>query len=180
MAVKGGTQKPDYKARTAGPGALSKRTDMSQPVRVPNMAGSDLQYGEKQALAGAQKIQPLGRQQNPQSRGGAPQQAGGAAQPQPASGIPGAPSDPLAFLTRRLSGTLTQTPTQRGPMGRPGFDGARWLPLLRAIATDPGSGGLLQTAYLNALSTAVNSPSTPITEVVDFNLLDGTILDENA
>lgn len=179
---KGGVQKPDGKARTAGPGSLSKRTDMSQPVRTPNMHGSDLQYGDRQMLAGAQKVQPLGRQQNPTSRSSPtpPGSSRGAANPPAGGGIPGAPSDPMAFLTRRLQGTMTQTPTQRGAMGKPAFQGARWMPLLRAIASDPGSGGLLQSAYINALTSAANSPTTPMTELVDFNAYDGVILDESA
>ena len=104
-------------------------------------------------LAGAQKIQPLGRQQAVRSPGAAPPARQGRSTA-PGTAIPGAPSDPLAFLTRRLSGTLNGTPTQRGAVGKPAFDGSRWLPLLRALATDPGSGGLLQAAYLDALTIA--------------------------
>jgi hypothetical protein len=138
------------------------------------MAGSDLQYGEKQMLAGAQKIQPLGRQQAVRSPGAAPARQGRSTAP--GTAIPGAPTDPLAFLTRRLSGTLNGTPTQRGAVGKPAFDGSRWLPLLRALATDPGSGGLLQMAYVDALTRAANTPITPSVEVVDLNALDRTIL----
>lgn len=176
---KGGVQQPDGKQRTSGPGSLSKRNDM-QAVRTPAMHGSDLQYGDKQMLAGAQKIQPLGRQQNPAASAtrpatsaGTPPGAGGG------GGIPGAPTDPMAFLTRRLQGSMSQTPTQHGAMGTPAFKGARWMPMLRALASDPGSGGLLQSAYINALATAVNSPTAPMTELVDYGALeDGVILED--
>jgi hypothetical protein len=85
----------------------------------------------------------------------------------------------MAFLTRRLKGSMQQTPTQRGALGRPAFQGARWMPMLRALASDPGSGGALQAAYINALTNAVNTPVTPVMELVDFQALeDGVILDE--
>lgn len=182
MTARGGAVPPDGRQRPpAGPGSLSNRQDMSQPVRVPNMHGSDLQYGEKQMLAGAQKVQPLGRQVQPAAR---PRPAGGGrsgGQPPaaPGSGIPGEPTDPIQFLSRRLRGTMDPRQRPQAPMRT--FDGSRWLPLLRALASDPGSGGLLQAAYIEALSRAVNTPAVPGVSVVDFNQLDrdiGTFLEE--
>jgi len=55
--------KPDFKARVAGPGAQSKRTDLqgSQPIRVP----TGLAYGERKSMIAAQQAVPLPSSQGP-------------------------------------------------------------------------------------------------------------------
>lgn len=52
---RGGYQQPQSPAPVSGPGALSRRTDQGQPVRV----ASGLPYGGRKALEGQQAAAPL-------------------------------------------------------------------------------------------------------------------------
>jgi len=56
---RGGSRTPKKPAAVSGPGKFSKRTDGAQPVRVPRLSDSELQYGDVQKLEQAQQIAPL-------------------------------------------------------------------------------------------------------------------------
>lgn len=70
--AKGGYRQPSNPAPVSGPGALSRRTDGKQPVRVP----TGLPYGEAGQMAAAQQAFPLA-----QSDGGNVAPPAAAAQP---------------------------------------------------------------------------------------------------
>ena len=75
----GGYRRPEHPAPTSGPGALSRRTDGHQPIRVQN----DQEYGDRKAQIAQQQAAPLPQQQMAPA---ADIPSGGTAQPY--SGVP--------------------------------------------------------------------------------------------
>ena len=75
----GGYRRPEHPAPTSGPGALSRRTDGHQPIRVQN----DQEYGDRKKAVAQQQAAPLPQQQMAPA---ADIPSGGTAQPY--SGVP--------------------------------------------------------------------------------------------
>lgn len=157
----GGRVPADGKQRPPSVPGRTQRHDLSQ---VPPMHGSDLQQGDVQAMEQGLRTAPA-RQQGParQQRAG----GGGGGRQQRAGGLAGAP-DPKDFALRRLGGTMQGLPSQRDvTLQREDF--SPWLPLLRSLATSPGAGGVLTTAYIQALSSYAARPMTPKWHFFDLN-----------
>jgi hypothetical protein len=57
--ARGGYRKPAGPRPPSGPGKFSQRTDANQPQQVPNVGGSDLQYGDRSRLEAAQAAIPI-------------------------------------------------------------------------------------------------------------------------
>ena len=157
----GGSRAPDGRQPQAkGIGKNAKRHDLERP-KTPGLAGSDLQSGDVQKFEQGQKIQPI------------PQQSSGTS-PAPQSGdqkeggleIP----DAIDFAGDRSGQNI-------GGLGQAGgdLDMSQWLPLLRALATNPKRSGPLATALLQQLSNANNTPGAGRVRVIDENAIQSAI-----
>lgn len=159
---KGGRKPSDYKPRASGPGALSRRTDLSgtQPVRAP----VDLPYGDRNKLEQQQQAVPV-------PEGGAL----GEQQPAAPSGSTAAgPS--TADLSQLLTSVPTQNPNQHiaeGTVGPPPPDVVNAAKLSDALEQIIQSGpvsqslmdfylGLRAQARLPQVPKSHNIPSEPV------------------
>lgn len=119
---RGGYQKPSRPAAVSGPGAMSRRTDSGQPIRV----ASGGNYGERQQLENLQAAAPL-------AAGG----SGGAAGSSPASAAPPLPS---VFGPTARPGENPDT----GIMGVTPPDPSAFLAAAYAVYPDPALAALLR------------------------------------
>lgn len=88
----------------SGPGKLSQRTDLAQPIRAPTGGP----YGQRKQLEAAQRVQPL-----PNVVGGAGAQTG--TPPGPAASIPA--TNVFAPTQRPLEPVTAGAPVGAGPNG---------------------------------------------------------------
>lgn len=82
MAEHGGKRTPPARTPSGGPGRFSRRNERTQPVREPDIDQPDLEYGDRQRLAAAQRLAPLPQasvpsSQRPRLRGETPSRSGG-------------------------------------------------------------------------------------------------------
>ena len=174
MAPPGGRIPPDGRpAQVPGVGKRSKRHDLERR-NTPFLHDSDLQQGDVQALEQGQRIAPK------QTQGPAAPVQGSGTTVQPdatgagqSSGL--AAPDPIEFIAGRSSGAVGIPQPRVGGPSR----AAEWLPILRQLATGPGSSGLLASALINQVRQMRQS-FVPVT-VIDFQDIDAgleAMLDE--
>lgn len=166
---RGGRIPPDGRpAQAPGVGADAKRHDLEAQA-TPDMHGSDLQYGDRQAMEEGQRIAPA---QVQQPASGAPVVG---SQPSSSAAMSGGGGlevpDPIDFLAQR-NGQGFQVPT---PQRR--IDESRamtWLPILRQLAQGPGASSALVNAFINQARLMAQTGSGPAT-IVDMNAADDGI-----
>lgn len=168
MTTRGGRIPPDGRQASAkGVGANSKRHDLERPA-TPGLHGSDLQYGDRQAMEEGQRIAPAQTQepgQTPQPQQGGQQQAGG----DMGSGIQ--IPDPIDFLGGQQGEEFDLPNLQRQ------VDESRaltWLPILRQLAAGPGASSALVNAFINQARLMMQRGGQPAT-IVDMQAADDGI-----
>lgn len=165
----GGRIAPDGRPPQAkGVGKKAKRHDLERP-KTPGLHGSDLQQGDVQAMEDGQRIAPASTQQP-----AAPTPQGGLANAKSSGQMPQAPMqvpDAIDFLAGKNGNDFNMPNLQRQT------DSSRaltWLPVLRQLASGPGTSSALVNAFINqarALNQAGSQPAT----IVDMRAADDGI-----
>lgn len=141
----GGLRRPEHPAPVAGPGALSRRTDGKQPLRVQ----TDQDYGDRKATLAQEQAAPMHQVQR-----AAPMPVPNNPQPQPGgpSGLPGfgdpsnRPWEPVTQGAQTGPGAGPEIlPTQSGGVGPTGY----LTNLLQGMAANDAT-GTLADLYLMA------------------------------
>ncbi len=159
----GGKRAPDGRQPSApGVGKTARRHDLE---RVPPLAGSDLQSGDVQRLEAGQKI----------AAGAAPQQnSSGTTGPIRSGGSPNRGEleipDAIDFAGQRRGQNIGASGA-----GQEQLDMSQWLPLLRALASNPKRSGPLAVQLLEQISNANNTPGAGRVRVVDENQIQDAI-----
>lgn len=131
--AKGGYRQPTNPAPVSGPGALSRRTDGKQPVRVP----TGLPYGEAGQMAQAQQAFPLA-----QSDGGNVAAPAGAGQEPPLVPFGAGTQSPDVPVTAGAAAGAGPGPEALGLPQQPDEDMKAllpYLPVFEFMANQPGS-----------------------------------------
>lgn len=112
---------PRKRKPVSGPGALSQRTDLSQPIRAP----SGGPYGQRKMLEDAQRAAPL------------PAGSGGPPSPAALPAGPGAAATDIFGPTKRPGEPVTAGaplgPGDNGPLAMEGMDADRILQVMARI-----------------------------------------------
>ena len=145
----GGYRKPASPAPASGPGALSKRTDSSQPMRAP----TGMDYGDHKALMAQESTAPMAQTPSaPQLDIPASPQGGGAGYQGPGMGDPSIrPDEPITHGVDIGPGAgpeaLGQAPAGEQPDG--------YLTSLLGRLSDSDTTGTLAQLYLIAQQRGV-------------------------